>query len=76
MLLRLLVADLVGEEVTRDTVGTLREDIADLQARVDETEQRAAELPHRQQSLVMTAGFLRRLLALHLEFIDEVEREL
>jgi hypothetical protein len=23
----------------------------------------------------MTAGFLRRLLALHLDFIDEVERE-
>ena len=76
MLLRLLVADLVGEAVTRDTVGTLREDIADLQARVDEMEVRAGEFPHRQQSLVMTAGFLRRLLALHLDFIDEVEREL
>ena len=76
MLLRLLVADLVGEAVTRESVGTLREDIADLQARVDEMEVRAGEFPHRQQSLVMAAGFLRRLLALHLDFIDEVEREL
>jgi DNA-binding PadR family transcriptional regulator len=75
LLLRMLVSDLVGEAVTRESIGTLREDVADLQARVDEMEQRAAEFPHRQQSLVMTAGFLRRLLALHLDFIDEVERE-
>jgi DNA-binding PadR family transcriptional regulator len=75
LLLRMLVSDLVGEAVTRESIGTLREDVADLQVRVDEMEQRAAEFPHRQQSLVMTAGFLRRLLALHLDFIDEVERE-
>src|ERR1700712_1922486 len=31
LLLRLLVADLVGEAVTRESVGTLRADIADLQ---------------------------------------------
>jgi DNA-binding PadR family transcriptional regulator len=76
LLLRLLIADLVGAEVTRESIGTLREDIADLQVRVDEMETRARELPHRQQSLVIVAGFLRRLLALHLDFIEEVEREL
>jgi DNA-binding PadR family transcriptional regulator len=76
LLLRMLVSDLVGEAVTRESIGTLREDIADLQVRVDEMEVRAGELPHRTKSLVMTAGFLRRLLALHLDFIDEVEREL
>jgi DNA-binding PadR family transcriptional regulator len=76
LLLRMLVSDLVGEAVTRESIGTLREDIADLQVRVDEMEVRASELPHRQQSLVLTAGFLRRLLALHLDFIDEVERKL
>ena len=75
-LLRLLIADLVGAEVTRESIGTLREDIADLQARVDEMEARAQEFPHRQQSLVIVAGFLRRLLALHLDLVDEVEREL
>ena len=47
LLLRLLVADLVGEAVTRESIGTLREDIADLQVRVDEMETRAEELPHR-----------------------------
>ncbi len=76
LLLRLLIADLVGEEVTRESIGTLRADVADLRARVDEMEARAAELPHREKYLVLAAGFLRRLLDLHLEFVDEVEREL
>ena len=76
MLLRLLIADLVGEAVTRESIRTLRDDIADLRARVDEMEARAAELPHREKYLVLAAGFLRRLLDLHLEFVDEVEREL
>ena len=75
-LLRLLVADLVGAEVTRESVATLRDDIAVLQGQVDEMEARAADLPHRETSLRLTARFLRRLLALHLEFVDEVEREL
>src|SRR4029077_14668558 len=30
LLLRLLIADLVGEEVTRESIGTLRADVADL----------------------------------------------
>ena len=76
MLLRLLIADLVGEEITRESIGTLRDDVADLRARVDEMEARARELPHREKYLVLAAGFLRRLLDLHLEFVDEVEREL
>jgi DNA-binding PadR family transcriptional regulator len=74
-LLRLLISDLVGEAVMRESIGTLRADIADLQVRVDEMEARAGELPHRQKSLTLAARFLRRLLALHLDLIDEVERE-
>ena len=75
-LLRLLITDLVGEEVTRESIGTLREDIADLRERVDETEALARELPHREKYLLITTRFLRRLLDLHLDYIDEVEREL
>ena len=75
-LLRLLITDLVGEEVTRETIGTLREDIADLRARLDETEAAARDFPHREKYLVIVVGFLRRLLDLHLELVDEVEREL
>ena len=36
----------------------------------------AATLPHRSKYLLLTIGFLRRLLQLHLDWIDEVEREL
>jgi len=75
-LLRLLIADLVGEAPTRESLATLREDIADLSAQLDAAEIRAADLPHRQKYLLLTVGFLRRLLDLHLELINEVEREL
>lgn len=76
MLVRMLVADLVGEDVTRQGIVTLRADIADLQERISESEASAEALPHRRKYLLLTTGFLRRLLALHLDWIDEVEREL
>ena len=74
-LLRLLVADLVGEDVTRAGMRTLRDDIADLRQRLDESEKAARELPHRSENLLIVNRFLRRLLELHLELVDEVERE-
>jgi DNA-binding PadR family transcriptional regulator len=76
ILLRLLIADLVGEGVTRESIGTLREDVADLSARIAEAEASAEALPHRRKYLLMVCGFLRQLLELHLEWIEEVEREL
>lgn len=76
MLMRMLVADLVGEEVTRAGIATLRDDIADLSARLEESKASAERLPHRRKYLLLTNAFLRRLLDLHLEWIDEVERDL
>jgi DNA-binding PadR family transcriptional regulator len=75
-LLRLLICDLVGEEVTRESMATLRDDIADLRRRLDESEQTASAFPHREKYLLLVLAFLRRLLDLHLELADEVEREL
>jgi PadR family transcriptional regulator AphA len=75
-LLRLLAADLVGEPVTRASMATLREDIADLEGRLDEVEAGAESLPHREKYLLLVTGFMRRLLALHLDLVDDVEREL
>ena len=34
------------------------------------------ELPHREKYLLLVIGFLQRLLELHLELVDDVEREL
>jgi DNA-binding PadR family transcriptional regulator len=75
-LTRMLIADLVGEKVTREGIATLRTDIADVFARLDEAEASAATLPHREKYLLLTLGYLRGLLELQLEWIDEVEREL
>jgi DNA-binding PadR family transcriptional regulator len=76
LLQRLLIADLVGEPVTRASVATLRDDIAALRANVAEAEASAGGLPHRQKYLLLVTGFLRGLLELHLELVDQVEREL
>jgi DNA-binding PadR family transcriptional regulator len=75
-LLRLLIADVVGEETTRASLGTMRNDIADVLERLDEAEARAPALPHRSKYLLIVTGFLRRYVELHLDLIDEVEREL
>jgi hypothetical protein len=66
----------VGEDVTRQSMATLRHDIADIEARLEDTERTAHQLPHRQKYLLLIINFLRRLLELHLELVDEVEREL
>ena len=69
-LLRLLIADLVGEEVTREALATLREDLADLNQRLDASEAAAEALPHRAPYLLAANRFLRGFVALHEELID------
>jgi PadR family transcriptional regulator, regulatory protein AphA len=75
-LLRLLICDLVGEPVTRASMATLREDVADLMERLDESERAARTLEHRSTYLLLVVDFLRRYLELHLRLVDEVERTL
>ena len=55
---------------------TLRDDLADIAARLEDAERRAADLPHREKYLRLVTGFLRRFLELHEELLDDVEREL
>src|SRR5919108_4000810 len=57
-LLRLLICDLVGEQVTRESMTALREDLADLGARLDESAADAEALPHRRKYLLMVIDFL------------------
>lgn len=74
--MRLLIADLVDEADVRESLGTLREDIADLSARLDVAEAMAETLPQRRKYLLLGHRLGRRLLEVHLEWLDEVEREL
>jgi PadR family transcriptional regulator AphA len=76
LLLRLLITDLVGEATMRDCVVSLREDIADLEARLDEAEASARTLPHREKYLLLVVDFLRELLELHRHFLNRLEHEL
>jgi DNA-binding PadR family transcriptional regulator len=75
-LLRLLICDLVGEEVTRESLATLRDDLIDLRVRLDESERRARELPHREKYLLLVIDFLRGFLDLHEQLAVQVEHEL
>jgi len=75
-LLRLLIADLVGEEVTRASLGALRAELEDLERRLDASVDTARALPHRSTNLLLVIDFLRGYLALHEELIAAVEREL
>jgi DNA-binding PadR family transcriptional regulator len=74
-LLRLMIADLVGEDVTRDALVALRADVDDLLVRLDDAERTAKLLPHRSRYLLMVIEFLRRYLQLHLDLVEEVERD-
>lgn len=75
-LVRLLVADLVGDGATRASLAALRAELEELETRLDESERTAHSLPHRTKYLLLVTGFLRRFLELHAELVDEVEREL
>src|SRR5918993_616436 len=75
-LLRMLICDLAGEEVTRESMAALRDDLADIAARLDTAEEAAHGLPHREKYLLIVTRFLRRYLELHEQLVDEVEREL
>jgi len=75
-MVRLMIADLVGEPATRASIATLRDDLADLLARVEQLQDGAEQLPHRRKYLRLIADFMRQLFDLHLELIDTVEREL
>ena len=76
LLLRLLICDLVGDEPTREAARGFRAELADLRAALETAEERAAALPHRARNLLLVTGFIRRLLDLHADLVDEIEREL
>jgi DNA-binding PadR family transcriptional regulator len=73
---RLLICDLVGEEVTRESLLTLRAELADIRARLNEAESSATELPHRAKYLLLVVDFLRELVDLHEDLVQRVEHEL
>jgi PadR family transcriptional regulator AphA len=74
---RVLASDLAEDDraVVR-SLEALRAEIAELSEGVDADERRAPAMPHRSRQLKLVRSLGRRLLQAHLEWIDEVEREL
>jgi DNA-binding PadR family transcriptional regulator len=75
-LIRLLICDLVGEQVTRASMATLRDDIEDIRGRLADARRRAHSLPYREKYLRLVLDFMNGLLDLHAELIDNIERDL
>ena len=73
---RLLAVDIIGEEATRESFGALREDLIDLRTRVHEMATSAQALPHRTKYLLIAARFFERIIDVHEQLVDDVEREL
>ena len=73
---RVLAADLIGEESVRASILALRAEIVDVSARLDEAEAVAETLPHRRKYLRLNLRLARRLLEAHLEWVENIEREL
>ncbi|MGH3008060.1 MAG: PadR family transcriptional regulator [Gaiellaceae bacterium] len=73
---RLLAADIVGEEATRESFAALRHDLDDLRERVHEMTVSAQTLPHRTKYLLIAARFFGRIVDVYEELVDDVEQEL
>ncbi len=73
---RLLAADLVGEDAVLDSLRALREEIADISARLDAAEAIAPTIPSRERYLLLNHSLARRIVKAHSDWLDEVEREL
>ena len=73
---RLLAADIIGDESTRESFGTLRDDLEELRERIHEMTVSAPALPHRTKYLLLAARFFGRIVDVYEELVDDVEREL
>jgi hypothetical protein len=74
---RILASDLaLDADVVVESVHALRAEIAELAAGIERDERRAPTIPHQERQLRLVRSLGRKLLNAHLEWIDEVEREL
>lgn len=72
---RLLTASLVGSDAVLEGLVALREDLDTLDEEMIAAEERAAELPWRQNALLLNHRLSRRIIAAQRQWLDEVEAE-
>jgi PadR family transcriptional regulator AphA len=73
---RLLAADIVGDEAVLDSLAALRDEIAAISARLDAAEAVARTIPSREGYLLLNHRLARRIVQAHSDWLDDVEREL
>jgi DNA-binding PadR family transcriptional regulator len=73
---RLMAADVVGEEAVVNSLRALRDEIAEISARLDAGEAIAAGIPHRETYLRLNHRLGRRIVEAHSDWLDEIEQEL
>jgi hypothetical protein len=61
-LLRLLAADLVGEDAVREGFAALQDDLDEMRSRMRETAEQAKALPHREKYLNLGLEFVEGLI--------------
>ena len=74
--MRVLAGDIVGDEAILTSLEGLRHELDAMKTRLDEAERTAPTLPHRERYLRLVHGLGRRLVEVHEDWVDEVEREL
>jgi DNA-binding PadR family transcriptional regulator len=74
-IIRVLATDLVGEQPVLASLEALRSEIEDLESRLDEAEQGAARLPHREKYLLLNHSLARAILQTYSDWLDQIERE-
>ena len=75
-LVRLLAADLVGEQAVREGLAGLRTEIDELERDLVQAAADADSLPHRRTYLLLGNQLARRWLELNREWLDDVDRAL
>jgi len=73
---RLLAGDMVDDATIVRSLQGLRRDIERISLLVDEMESARPSFPHRERYLRLEHSLARRLLSAHLDWVEEVEREL
>ena len=73
---RLLAADLVGEQPVRESILALADELDELDSLLNRADTVVAGLPHREKYLRINHALARRLIRAHRDWIADVEREL
>ncbi|MEA2324887.1 MAG: hypothetical protein QOF29_370 [bacterium] len=75
-IVRVLAADLVGEETALQGLAGLREELDEIEASLGVADEVAADLPRRERYLRLNHRLAHRIVDAHREWLDEVQREL